>query len=352
MLLWEEGLKVLDPYVPGEQPKETDVIKLNTNENPYPPSPRVEAILKDYDITRFRKYPDPDMTVIRDALSKYHGVDASHIFVGVGSDDVLAMSFMTFFQNRKAPILFADITYSFYKVWASVFDIPYENAKLNDDFILEKEDYLKENGGIVIANPNAPTGVYTDVRDLCFIVENNPASLVIIDEAYIDFGGESMLSFTQQYDNLLVVRTFSKSRAQAGSRIGYAIGGNAIIDRLYAVRNSFNSYTMDCLTQELAVASVEDDAYFRGRVDEIKQTREEAKKRLGELGFTYKDSQANFIFAKHDRIPAKELFENLRARKIYVRYFDQPRIDNYLRITVGTKEEMETLFKALEEMTA
>ena len=344
---WENNVRKVVPYVAGEQPQNKNVIKLNTNECPYPPAPGVRETIKNFDYTRLSKYPDPNVSKLVDALAKRHCLDSGQVFVGVGSDDVLAMAFLAFFNSDK-PILFPDITYSFYDVWADLYRIPYECQPLDENFHIIKEDYMKENGGIVIANPNAPTGEAVDASDLEEIIAANPSSVVIIDEAYIDFYGQSCVPLIEKYDNLLVVQTFSKSRAMAGMRIGYAMGSKKIIRYLNDVKFSFNSYTMNTLTIEAGVASVEDNEYFGQITGKIIKTREKTKKRLGELGFTFPDSKTNFIFASHKSVPAKEIFDALRANEIYVRYWNKPRIDNWLRISIGTDEEMDKLLEFLE----
>ncbi|MCR5546182.1 MAG: histidinol-phosphate transaminase [Lachnospiraceae bacterium] len=347
MTSWEENVLKVVPYVPGEQPKEKDIIKLNTNENPYPPSPKVEKVIKDFDVEVLRKYPDPEALDLVRALAKAYQMPEDQIFVGVGSDDVLAMSFLTFFHGEK-PILFPDITYSFYDVWANEFEIPFETKPLNENFEIVKEDYFGENGGIVIPNPNAPTGLACSVSQLEEIVKANPSSVVIIDEAYGDFNGESMLPLVEKYENLLVVMTFSKSRSLAGSRIGFAFGSKKLISYLKDVKYSFNSYTMDSLTIQIGKASLEDEEYFTNCVEKIVETREWTKEKLLELGFSFPASKTNFIFATHKSAKAEDIFEYLKSKKIFVRYFKKPRIDNYLRISIGTKEEMEALIKELK----
>ena len=270
------------------------------------------------------------------------------MFVGVGSDDVLAMSFLTFFNSGK-PVLFPDITYSFYDVWADLYRIPYECQPLDEDFCIKKEDYMKPNGGIVLANPNAPTGVMTELAVIEEIIAANPDVVVIVDEAYVDFDGRSCVPLIEKYDNLLVVQTFSKSRALAGMRIGYAMGSQKLIQYLKDVKFSFNSYTMNALTIAAGVASLADEAYFRQNLAKVVATRERAKKELARLGFVFGDSKTNFIFAAHKTVPAQELFEALRASRIYVRHWNKPRIANYLRISVGTDEEMDRLLAFLEQ---
>lgn len=346
---WESYVRRVVPYVPGEQPQESGVIKLNTNENPYPPAPGVRRILDDFDCGRMRLYPDPDASVLVDAIAENYGLKRGNVFVGVGSDDVLAMAFMTFFGSDK-PILFPDITYSFYDVWADVYRIPYEVKPLRSDFTINPEDYKCPNGGIVIANPNAPTGVLAGVDMLEDIIRANPDSVVIIDEAYIDFGGESCLSLIDKYENLLVVQTFSKSRSMAGMRIGFAMGSEKLIGYMNDVKFSINSYTMNTVTQLCGAEAVRDKKYFIETVNKIIKTRESSKKRLSELGFTFTDSMSNFIFASPLKKPAQYVFEELKKRHIYVRYWNKPIIRDYLRITVGTPEEMEKLFAALEEI--
>ena len=349
MFPWEKNVRKVVPYTPGEQPNVTGMVKLNTNENPYPPAPGVEKVLKGMDTDALRLYPDPTAGALVHELAAYYGLQDGQVFVGVGSDDVLAMSFMTFFNSGK-PILFPDITYSFYDVWADMLRIPYRTCPLDEDFRVRTEDYLTENGGIVLANPNAPTGVELPLDEVERIIADNPESIVIVDEAYVDFGGHSAMNLIGKYDNLLVVQTFSKSRSLAGMRIGFACGSTALIRFLNDVKYSFNSYTMDRTAILTGVEAVRDEAYFRNTCRMLIETREWAKKELSALGFSYGDSRTNFIFATHAHIPAKTLFEGLRARHIYVRYWDKPRISNYLRITVGTREEMEKLFKAVKEI--
>ena len=345
MASWRDNIRQVEPYVPGEQPKNTNVIKLNTNENPYGPSPSVKAVQDNEDLLRL--YPDPTASVLVDALAEYHGVDASQVFVGVGSDDVLAMSFLTFFNSDK-PILFPDITYSFYDVWAELFRIPYKQMPLDENFRLKIDDYKGENGGIVFPNPNAPTGIYESLDHVEEIIKNNPDVIVIVDEAYIDFGGETALPLIDKYDNLVVVRTFSKSRSMAGLRIGYAISNPELIKALNDVKYSYNSYTMNRPSLVLGVESIHDDAYFREKVGQIIATRERFVKEIAELGFTCLPSSANFVFATHESIPAKKIFAAAKENNIYVRYFDKPRIDNYLRISIGTDAEMDAFVAFLK----
>ncbi|MBQ6587555.1 MAG: histidinol-phosphate transaminase [Butyrivibrio sp.] len=346
---WESNVRKVVPYTPGEQPKIKNIIKLNTNENPYPPAPAVAERLKSMDVSDFRKYPDPTCSVLVDAIADYYKVDKKNVFVGVGSDDVLAMAFMTFFNSDK-PVLFPDITYSFYDVWAELFRIPYRQIPLKEDFSIDTEDYLTENGGIVIANPNAPTGVELERDSVEKIIAMNPDSVVIVDEAYIDFGGHSVIDLIDKYDNLLVVQTFSKSRSMAGMRIGYAFGCEKLIKYMSDVKFSFNSYTMNMPALELGALAVADKEYFEKTRDKVVATRERAKVSLRELGFEFADSKTNFIFAKHPNKPGKEIFDELRKRDIIVRRWDIDRIKEYLRISIGTDEEMDKLVAALKEI--
>lgn len=337
MAKWEENIRKVVPYVPGEQPKETDIIKLNTNENPYPPPKKV--LNKQMELKDLRLYPDPAATALVEAIASYHKVTKKQVFVGVGSDDVLGMSFMTFFNSNK-PILFPDITYSFYDVWADMLRIPYKRIALDENFRISASDYCVENGGIIFPNPNAPTGIAEPLTLVREIVSKNPDVVVIVDEAYVDFGGETALPLLEEFDNLLVVRTFSKSRSMAGLRIGYAIGNETLITYLNDVKYSYNSYTMDRTSIELGVCSIEEDAYFKEMVQKVVATRTWFTEEIKSLGFTVLPSSANFVFATHEKLPASYIFEEARKHKIYVRYFDKPRIDNYLRISIGTDAEM------------
>ncbi len=352
MASWKDNVRRVEPYVPGEQPKVQNIIKLNTNENPYPPAPGVEAALKAFasqDIDLLRKYPDPSASALIDTIAEYYGMDSDQVFVGVGSDDVLAMAFLTFFNSEK-PILFPNISYSFYPVWAELYRIPYEKQPLTDDFKINPEDYYKDNGGVIFPNPNAPTALYMKLDAVEDIIRHNQDVVVIVDEAYIDFGGTSARDLVNKYENVLVVQTFSKSRSMAGMRIGYAFGSKALIKALNDVKFSFNSYTMNATSLVAGVEAVKDKEYFEEHCKMIVATRERAKERLTELGFTFPDSKANFIFAKQEKVPASVLFEELKKRNIFVRYFKQPVIDQYLRITIGTDDEMEQLFVALKEI--
>lgn len=345
---WEKNVRKVVPYVPGEQPSQPDMIKLNTNENPYPPSPKVEAALKRMDTGELRRYPDATSHCLIEAISDYYGVRQDQVFAGVGSDDVLALAFMTFFNAQK-PILFPDITYSFYDVWAELFGVSYQTVPLNDHFHINAGDYFGQNGGVIIPNPNAPTGVELPQDSLREILEHNQDVVVIIDEAYVDFGARSALPLIQEYDNLLVVQTVSKSRSMAGMRIGYAMGNEKLIGYLNDVKYSFNSYTMNLPALQLGAEAIKDDEYFKETIGKIINTREWTKRELSSLGFVFEDSQANFIFAAHQSHSAQDIYQALREAHIYVRYFNKPRISNYLRITIGTPEEMQTLIQFLKD---
>ena len=314
MKAWENNIRKVIPYVPGEQPKKEKMIKLNTNENPYPPAPGVKDVLTSFDTDRLRLYPDPKIEKLTDAIAERYGLNSNQVFVGVGSDDVLAMCFMTFFNSNR-PILFPDITYSFYDVWAEEFRIPYKQIPLDRNFTIRPEDYAGENG----------------------------------DEAYIDFGGTSALPLIDKYDNVLVVQTFSKSRSMAGMRIGYAMAQPELIKYLNDVKYSFNSYTLNSLTIEMGTAAILDEAYFKETTQKIIATRERTKEELRALGYRMDDSKSNFLFVTHDTISMERLFEDLKKKDIYVRHFSKPeRIANYLRITIGTDEEMDTLITFLK----
>lgn len=346
---WENNIRKVEPYVPGEQPKQDNVIKLNTNENPYPPTPMVTDAAGHFNLDKLRLYPDPEAADLVGAIAGYYGMNKNQVFVGVGSDDVISMCFLTFFNSDK-PILFPDITYSFYSVWADLYRIPYETPKLDASFNIVPEDYYKENGGVIFPNPNAPTALYMELDKVEDIIKHNQDVVVIIDEAYIDFGGKSALEFVNKYENVLVVQTFSKSRSMAGMRIGYAFGNEKLIKALNDVKYSFNSYTMNATSLAYGVCAVKDKQYFEKCVNEIIKTRQYSAQKLTELGFTFPESKANFIFATHKSVPAAKIFEELKKRNIYVRYFNKPVIDNYLRITIGTKEQMDKLFEALADI--
>lgn len=347
---WEENVRKVVPYTPGEQPKNKDVIKLNTNENPYPPAPGVKRAIEEMEPEKMRLYPAfPEQTELAEALAGYYQIDREQIFIGDGSDDVLSLAFMTFFQSGK-PVLFPDITYSFYDVWADLYKVPYETRALDEHFCIKAEDYMQPNGGVIFPNPNAPTGVLLGLDEVEKIIAVNRDVVVIVDEAYIDFGGTSCLPLIHKYDNLLVVQTFSKSRSMAGMRIGYAMGSQKLIKYINDVKYSVNSYTMNYAALQLGVEAVKDTAYFKECCKKIVRTRERAEKELTRLGFTFPKSYGNFIFASHGTVPAQEIFERLKENDIYVRYWNKERIHNYMRITIGTDEQMEALYRALEKI--
>ena len=356
---WEEKIRRVEPYVAGEQPKEKDIIKLNTNECPYPPAPGVKEAVRKLaeDSSALRLYPDMDATPLVNALAKQYGVDPGQIFVGIGSDDVLALCFLTFFTagSEEQPLLFPDITYSFYDVWASLYRIPFRTIPLREDFSINPEDYLpavtgQKNCGIIFPNPNAPTGLELPQAEVERIIAGNPDSIVIVDEAYVDFGAQTALPLLEKYENLLVVQTFSKSRAMAGARVGFAISSKKLIGYLKDVKFSFNSYTMNLPSIRIGTASAEDIDWFKETTGKIIATRERFKAELRALGFIFPDSASNFVFARHPDFSGADLQAALRARKIVVRRFNRDRIIDYLRITIGTDEQMEKVVEALKEI--
>ncbi|MCR5737618.1 MAG: histidinol-phosphate transaminase [Eubacterium sp.] len=346
---WEKYIRKVTPYTPGEQPNKENMVKLNTNECPYPPTPKVDEIMNNFNTDLLRLYPAPDVGPLVRAIAHYYGVSEKQVFVGVGSDDVLGMAFLTFFNSDK-PILFPDITYSFYDVWADLFRIPYQMIPVNDQFEINVEDYKIPNGGVIFANPNAPTAIEMPLESIEKLIQDNQDSIVIVDEAYADFGTVTARDLLPKYENLLVTGTFSKSRAMAGARIGFAIGSEELITAMQNVKFAYNSYTMNQPAILAGVEAINDDAYFRMIRDKIVTTRENAKKKLAEMGFEGTESRTNFLFVTHKTVPAKEIFDFLKSKDIYVRYWNKPRIDNYLRITIGTDEEMEKLYQALAEI--
>lgn len=347
MNLWQDKIRKIDPYIPGEQPT-GDIIKLNTNECPYPPSSKIREVLNNYNIDKLRLYPSFVFPELKGALSKKYNVDKNRIFLGNGSDEVLALAFLTFFNSDK-PVLFPDITYSFYDVWCKLYNIKFEKIPLNDKFQFNIQDYYKENGGIIITNPNAPTGIYMELDALEEIIKHNQDVIILIDEAYIDFGGKSAIELTNKYDNIVILQTFSKSRALAGIRIGYAIANPQLIDAMRAVKNSFNSYTINSLSQVIGTAAVEDDEYLNICCNKIINTRQRLIEELKALGFETLPSMANFIFTAHKTINASTIYEHLKENGIYVRYFNKPRISNYLRISIGTDEQIDKLIMVLKD---
>lgn len=344
-----DNIRKVTPYTPGEQPQRK-VIKLNTNESPYPPSPQVVEAIRGIKASKLRLYPDPDCRELREALAEEYGLEPEQVFVGVGSDDVLSMCFLTYFAGKK-PILFNDITYSFYEVWADVYRIPFETVPLRDDFSFDPAGFMKENGGIVLCNPNAPTSLEGDMADIEKVVAENQDSVVIIDEAYVDFGGRTALPLLKKYPNVVIVRTMSKSRALAGLRVGYAFGSKELIKALHDVKFSVNSYTLNMPALAAGVAAANDREYFEETVDRVLVTREKTKEALRGFGFTVLESRTNFLFAKPPAgTSAASLFEKLKEKDIYVRFFNKPRLSDYLRITIGTDAEMEQFIKVLQDI--
>ncbi len=345
---WKENLRDIEPYVPGEQSKEKNIVKINANENPYPPSPEAIKAIREFKSENLRFYPDANATAFKRALAEFYGVLPENIFLGNGSDDVLALCFQAFFNGKK-PIAFPDITYSFYPVWCRLFGIPFINYPLKDDFRINVDDYKAENGGVVIPNPNAPTSLGEGKDFINNLMEYNRDCVVIIDEAYVDFGGYSCVELTKKYENLIVTGTFSKSRSLAGLRIGYAIGSRALISTLEAVKNSYNSYTVDSISMAAGTAAIKDRDYFNSTTAKVIATRERVIKELRALDFLPLESQTNFIFTAHKSANMKDYFEWLKSQKVFIRYFDLPRISNYVRVTVGTDAEMDIFLEKTRE---
>lgn len=348
---WSELVKRLTPYVPGEQPGGERVVKLNTNESPYPPAPGVMEALCGVTGDELRRYPDPQSARLREAFARQAGVQQAQVFVGNGSDEVLAFAFMGLLQ-QSLPLYFPDVTYSFYPVWSELCGIDYREVPVESDYSINPLAFPASNGGIILPNPNAPTGLLLSLGDIRRLLEHSRDSVVVVDEAYIDFGGDSAVSLIADYDNLLVVQTLSKSRSLAGLRVGVAFGNEALIEALDRVKNSFNSYPLDAPAERAALASLADDAYFVQSCERIVSSRARLQEGLAALGFDVLPSAANFVFAQHSSRPAREIFSALRERGVLVRYFDRPRIDNFLRISVGTDEECELLLTTLGEILA
>ena len=352
---WNDKIKEIEPYVPGEQPKDKKYIKLNTNENPYSPSEKVIEKIKSMNLKDLKLYPDPDVSKLREVIADYFSKKISEkftkeqIFVGNGSDEVLALIFMTFF-NKGDKVYYPDITYSFYPVYVDLFDLKEVRIPLNENFEIEIDKYFGLDGHIIITNPNAPTSIALKLEEIEEIVKKNPNQLVVVDEAYIDFGAESAVKLVNKYDNVLVVQTFSKSRSFAGMRLGYAIGSGNIIEGLNRLKFSFNSYTIDRISIEAGIESFKDDDYFIKINAKIIETREKTVKKLKELGFKVLNSSANFIFISHNKVFAGDLYKQLKDNGILVRYFAKNRIDNYLRVTIGTDEDMEIFIEKLNKL--
>jgi len=346
---WSDIVKSLTPYVPGEQPQLEKLVKLNTNECPYPPSPRVLEAISVVSADALRRYPDPESTELRQAIAAQHRVQPEQVFVGNGSDEVIALAFLALLK-QQLPLYFPDVSYSFYPVWSQLFGIEYRTVAVAPDFSVDPDAFPVDNGGIIIPNPNAPTGMLMSLASIRRLLQRSPNSVVVIDEAYIDYGGESAVALIGEFDNLLVVQTLSKSRALAGLRVGFAIGNVGLIEALGRVKNSFNSYPLDAIAQRAAVAAMDDADYFHSSCQRVIASREALCSGMESLGFQVLPSGANFIFATHPRHPAKQLFAALRERGIVVRYFDKPRIDNFLRITIGTEQDLTSLLDALAEL--
>lgn len=349
---WSSALDRLTPYVPGEQPVLARFIKLNTNENPYPPSPRVvEAILRELgdDGESLRRYPDPSARALREVVARHRGLRVGQVFVGNGSDEVLAHAFQALLKHDK-PIRIADITYGFYPVYAKLYDVPFETVPVDADFAIDVDDYCVPNGGVLLANPNSPTGRTLSLSEIEAVLNGNPDSVVVIDEAYVDFGAESAVGLIDRYENLLVVQTVSKARSLAGMRVGFAFGHEALIDALTRVKDSFNSYPLDRLAQVATIAAYEDDAWFRETCAKVVTSRERIVPQLMSLGFEVVPSAANFVFARHVECDAATIADSLKEKGILVRHFMLPRIDQYLRISIGTDAECDALLCALRSI--
>lgn len=346
---WNDKIKSISPYVPGEQPKDKKYIKLNTNENPYPPSPNVIKSVKSMDIKSMRLYPDPDVTLLKDEIAKYFNLTKEQIFVGNGSDEILAFIFMAFF-NKQDKVYYPDITYSFYPVYSDLFDLTEVQIPLDSNFEIKIEDYFGLDGHIIITNPNAPTSIALTLDKIESIIVNNPNNLVVVDEAYVDFGAESAVKLVDKYSNLLVVQTFSKSRSYAGMRLGYALGNSNIIEGLERLKFSFNSYTINRISIESGIESFRDEEYFQECRRKIMNTRDYTTTELEKLGFNVLDSKSNFLFISHITANASDLYQKLRDNGILVRYFSKPKIDNFLRVTIGTDEEMQEFIAKLQKI--
>ena len=342
--------KDLEAYTPGEQPRDMKYIKLNTNESPYPPSKRVVDALSSEEVLKLNLYSDPTAKALKTRIAELYGVEYENVFVSNGSDDILNFSFMAFCEGEKRGVRFPEISYGFYSVYAELHGASYKAIPLKDDFSIDIADYMRNDASVVIANPNAPTGIALALSDIEKIVMANPDNLVLIDEAYVDFGGESAVALTKKYSNLLVVGTFSKSRSLAGARLGFAIANKEIISDLEKIKYSTNPYNINRLSLIAGEMAILDNAYYMDNCKKIIETREYTQKKLRELGFSLTESKANFIFAKSDKIGGKELYSALKSRGILVRHFDKEKIKDYNRITVGTREEMDALISAITDI--
>lgn len=348
---WSHIVRGLTPYVPGEQPKLTNLVKLNTNENPYGPSPRALEAIRAQVSDSLRLYPDPNAEGLKAAIARFYGISSNQVFVGNGSDEVLAHAFLGLL-HQEAPLLFPDITYSFYPVYCGLYGVNYETVPLTEGFEIRVEDYLRPNGGIIFPNPNAPTGRLLARGEIERLLEANRHSVVVVDEAYIDFGGETAIPLIAQYPNLLIIQTLSKSRSLAGLRVGFAVGHPDLIEGLERIKNSFNSYPLDRLAIAGAIAAFDDREYFEKTRQAVISSREKLVAAMQAMGFEVLPSAANFIFARHPGHDAAQLAATLRERNIIVRHFRQPRIEQCLRITIGTDADCQTLVSALQEILA
>ncbi|MCK1212342.1 histidinol-phosphate transaminase [Streptococcus uberis] len=344
------GLRDLKAFAPGEQPNEKEIIKLNTNENPYPPSPKVSEKLNNFNVDQLKRYSPVEQIALRTAIANHLGITKDMVMIGSGSDEVLAMAFLAFFNNPE-PILFPDVTYGFYKVLAELYGIPFQEIPLDESFELTNQGYLQKNGGIVLVNPNAPTGLAKPLTEIEDLLKANPRVMVVVDEAYISFGGQSALSLVKDYPNLFIVRTFSKDASLAGLRVGYGIGHPEIIQLMHAIKDSVNPYNLDSIAEALAIAAVEDWTYYEGTIAAICQTRDWFSQELSQLGYKVLPSSTNFLLVKPRSFSAKYLYETLKEKHIYTRYFaDADRIKDYLRISIGSQEEMESVLIIIREL--
>lgn len=346
---WSSMAKRAEPYIPGEQLNQENIIKLNTNENPYPPSPQVIKAISDAVNSDLRLYPTPTMDELKQSIASYYHLNKEQVFIGNGSDEVLALSFMAFFEPGKK-IRFPEITYSFYPVYAKLFNIDYETVPLRDDFTIDPEKLFHSEGGVIFPNPNAPTSIYMPLAEVEAILRENPNHVVIVDEAYVDFAPESAVKLIEQYDNLLVIQTMSKSRALAGLRVGFALGNESLIKALIRMKDSFNSYPVDRLALAGALAAIKDEQYFKQTTKKIIATRQWTSEALTDLGFDVLPSATNFVFVTHDSFSMASLYEALREKNVLIRYFNTKPIDQYVRITIGTDEEMKQLIEHIKQI--
>ena len=352
-IMFSERMKRLNPYVPGEQPQDRTYVKLNTNESPYPPSPTIKDFLESFDIEKLRLYSDPLSTRLRERLAEKYAVKREQVFVSNGSDEALSFCFFAFFDSAQGPLLFPEFTYSFYPVYCDFYGIAYERIPLDDQFFVDIEGFLKkvDSCGIIIANPNAPTGICLPLSKIKDLLRNYPReNVIILDEAYIDFGGESAVELIQDFKNLLIVMTFSKAMSLAGLRLGYTIGNKALIDALFTVKDSFNSYPVDMLSQAIGEIAIADEAYYRKMREKIISTRAYCKSELEKFGFDVLPSKANFLFVKKAGIPGKEIYLKLKERGILVRHFNTKGINEFVRISIGTRADMERLLEEVKKV--